>query len=87
MLHHIEHLVKGEYDIFVMLILKQLFCNTSRERALIKDEETQITCQQCQRDFMRIINGHQNEIQRRHLVLTLLSTGSLHVNTYISITL
>jgi hypothetical protein len=44
-----------------MLILTQLFCNTSEERALIKDEETQVTCQKYQRDFMRIINGHQNE--------------------------
>jgi hypothetical protein len=47
----IEHLVTAEYDFFVMLILTQLFCNTSGQRALIKHGQTQITHQEDQKGF------------------------------------
>jgi hypothetical protein len=35
----IEHIVKAEYDIFVQLILTQVFFNTSGEKTVIKHEK------------------------------------------------
>ena len=47
----IEHLVKAEYDIFVPLILTQVFCSTLGEKALIKHEDTKKICQHDHRNF------------------------------------